>query len=278
MMPDGGDPCKGYTQLAARLRSPAPSEAEQIISAAERMAQRTGYKFTVDPEKLRDFPSEPAPRAQTAEGEAFSAYDLLQWLKAQPGASFIATIDDVEEAISVLSALPQSDFATQSAAIRKARWPGGEPRQSESVAETFTVTGPDVEPDAVNGPHHITTTEDKPRPLDTTCDAPWGDELRAAVWPELVPLKRAISKGDAPDPDGVRVSRKWLAMDSAPKDGTHVLVWWPHWYHAPFTAYYDTWGWQSEKVLSNNGDGPLAWQPISAPTAAEIDAILARTT
>lgn len=31
--------------------------------------------------------------------------------------------------------------------------------------------------EVVNGPHHITTTEvDKPRPLDTTCDAPWGDE------------------------------------------------------------------------------------------------------
>lgn len=63
----------------------------------------------------------------------------------------------------------------------------------------------------------------------------------------------------------------WQTMDTAPRDGTHVLLWWPQWYHAPFMAYWsdrgEKWvGWQSDKIIHNRVDvGPSRWRPLPAP-------------
>lgn len=82
----------------------------------------------------------------------------------------------------------------------------------------------------------------------------------------------------APAPDTIAVPRGWRTMDSAPKSGTWVLLWWPHWHHVPQPGYYsEGLGWQSHVVLSSEGPEPLAWKPLDIPTAAEIARLLGET-
>jgi hypothetical protein len=59
---------------------------------------------------------------------------------------------------------------------------------------------------------------------------------------------------------------KWQTMDSAPKDGTWVLLWWPYWSPHAIMAYFDGGSWSSEGVLSDHEEpGPEAWMPLPPP-------------
>ena len=61
---------------------------------------------------------------------------------------------------------------------------------------------------------------------------------------------------------------QWRSMDSAPKDGRSVLLWWPHWWHDAHPGYYLHNQWHSDKALSSwsEGDdgGPTHWMPLPA--------------
>lgn len=58
---------------------------------------------------------------------------------------------------------------------------------------------------------------------------------------------------------------EWQPMNTAPMDGTWVLLWWPHWHHSPQAGYHDGYEWHSAVVASGEGDGPEAWMPLPAP-------------
>ena len=66
----------------------------------------------------------------------------------------------------------------------------------------------------------------------------------------------------------------WMPIETAPRDGQKVFVWWPHWYSTPIIASclgdYETW--LSEMVLAGDGPGPTHWFPLPDPPAAEAEA------
>ncbi len=65
---------------------------------------------------------------------------------------------------------------------------------------------------------------------------------------------------------------KWQPIETAPKDGTRVLVWHPE-YSAPLTAqfYSDTWGIHS--TLPRLFNQPTHWMLVPAPPKHSKNAI-----
>jgi hypothetical protein len=62
----------------------------------------------------------------------------------------------------------------------------------------------------------------------------------------------------------------WQPISSAPKDGTHILVWWPEQYHCPFVAHFaDKWcngyGWKWSGWGEVKEGEPTLWMPLSYP-------------
>lgn len=55
---------------------------------------------------------------------------------------------------------------------------------------------------------------------------------------------------------------RWHPIETAPKDGSWVLLWWPHWDHKPTTGYWNVFMWYSDRALSDDGIGPTHWQPL----------------
>lgn len=73
-------------------------------------------------------------------------------------------------------------------------------------------------------------------------------------------------------PDGV----VWQPIETAPRDGTDVLLWWPYWRKKPIIGRYEnhpTGGyWNTEAKLIEYGQGvpdnnedPTHWKPLDAP-------------
>jgi hypothetical protein len=60
----------------------------------------------------------------------------------------------------------------------------------------------------------------------------------------------------------------WQPMDSAPKDGTRVLLWWPYWNHTrPLVGYWAEGDWHASERLEGSSEQPQGWQPLPpAPT------------
>lgn len=59
----------------------------------------------------------------------------------------------------------------------------------------------------------------------------------------------------------------WQPMATAPKDGTHVLLWWPHWRgDRAIVGYFGRHQeqWEAYERLSD-GPEPIGWQPLPAP-------------
>lgn len=57
---------------------------------------------------------------------------------------------------------------------------------------------------------------------------------------------------------------EWQPIDSAPRDGTAVLLWWPHWASRPVVGYYGFAGWDATEVIGA-GPGPTHWLPLPPP-------------
>lgn len=68
----------------------------------------------------------------------------------------------------------------------------------------------------------------------------------------------------------LRADPQWrFDMENAPKDGTRVLLWWPHWRdHAIVGSYMATspakCKWEARECLTDDVP-PLAWQPLPSP-------------
>lgn len=69
--------------------------------------------------------------------------------------------------------------------------------------------------------------------------------------------------------------RDWREIESAPRDGTHILLWWPHWYHTPITGYYcykKEFRWVSRYDLNTQHEyTPTHWMPLPQPPNAAGD-------
>ena len=70
----------------------------------------------------------------------------------------------------------------------------------------------------------------------------------------------------------------WRSIESAPKDGTLVILWWPHYTASPVLGrYLEAWdhghyegaGWRSVSITDSrfvDTRGPTLWAPIPRPS------------
>lgn len=71
------------------------------------------------------------------------------------------------------------------------------------------------------------------------------------------------------------MSDDWLDIETAPKDGTPILVCWPYWSPTPCIAYYcgSSGGWEGERCLSPTHEKafperqPTHWLPLPSKPA-----------
>ncbi len=61
----------------------------------------------------------------------------------------------------------------------------------------------------------------------------------------------------------------WQRIETAPTDGTNVLLWWPFWQPKhPIVGYFGLKGirqWFASEVLEGDGDPPTHWMPLPDP-------------
>ena len=63
---------------------------------------------------------------------------------------------------------------------------------------------------------------------------------------------------------------QWQPIASAPKDGTKVLLYWPHWSGVAVIGYNADRRWISMVKLSDEQDpGPTHWRPLPLPPQEE---------
>ena len=88
-------------------------------------------------------------------------------------------------------------------------------------------------------------------------------------------LTFANSTPPAMSADHIGDAQGWRDIATAPRDGSAFMVWWPHWYHFPLTAYVKDYRLRlsdstqpAEPWEFGTGDGPTHWQPLPAPPYA----------
>ena len=77
-------------------------------------------------------------------------------------------------------------------------------------------------------------------------------------------LRRLAALPDATPP------AQWQPIESAPKDGTWILVWWPYWAKTrpivakwfPPNSQSEDAGWDSIESLSSHHEPPTHWMPL----------------
>lgn len=67
-------------------------------------------------------------------------------------------------------------------------------------------------------------------------------------------------------------AQQWQDISTAPRDGTHITLWWPNRYHQPITGYYDDGAFRWK--VSGFGEAfmcedPTHWQPLPPAPASE---------
>lgn len=101
-----------------------------------------------------------------------------------------------------------------------------------------------------------------------------GDEGDGYVWHvfcaeendcAMMPEKYAESERTARQWWNYRAPQ-WQPVETAPKDGTLVLLWWPYWRQRAVIGYYATLAdrWQSSEVLYD-AEPPTHWMPLPLP-------------
>lgn len=63
--------------------------------------------------------------------------------------------------------------------------------------------------------------------------------------------------------------REWQPIETAPRDGTVVMLWWPYWRSRTVIGYYQSIAgtWCSNEALSDH-EPPTHWQPLPPPPEA----------
>lgn len=59
-----------------------------------------------------------------------------------------------------------------------------------------------------------------------------------------------------------RDATAWRPIETAPRDGTWVLLWWPYWSARPTPGRFYCDEWVSLVALSKDGPGPTHWLPL----------------
>ena len=112
---------------------------------------------------------------------------------------------------------------------------------------------PPTEPDAVTLLRRIREWDH----LDGAADGPyWKQEIDNLL------------SGLAASP-GAREAQPWQPIETAPTDGTNVLLWWPFWCkNRPTIGWFGYKGiqqWIAPEALDGDGDGPTHWMPLPSP-------------
>jgi hypothetical protein len=64
----------------------------------------------------------------------------------------------------------------------------------------------------------------------------------------------------------------WQPIETAPKDGTRVLLYWPHWCEEAITGKWSKRNqWESTVVCADCGPDPTHWMPLPAPPKKQED-------
>ena len=69
----------------------------------------------------------------------------------------------------------------------------------------------------------------------------------------------------------------WQPIETAPKDGSQIVIYWPYWSSDPFIANYsgDSGGWEGERCLTpTHAEAyperqPTHWMPLPKPPAVD---------
>lgn len=62
----------------------------------------------------------------------------------------------------------------------------------------------------------------------------------------------------------------WQPIETAPKDGQYVFLWWPYWCDQyPAIAWWNHDEWRCPEALTRSGDGPTHWMPLPPPPTQE---------
>jgi len=85
---------------------------------------------------------------------------------------------------------------------------------------------------------------------------------------QLTATLRARCEALEADQERMREALEWKPMETAPMDGTRVLVFWDYWSHDAFVAYFKHGRWNGEVALSEGDtDGPTRWMPLPSVAA-----------
>ncbi len=85
--------------------------------------------------------------------------------------------------------------------------------------------------------------------------------LSEGHWVGHVRCKRC---GEFADITISKTRSEWQPIETAPKDGTYLLLWWPHWYAQAGVGYFEHGHWHAEYALSDEV-GPTHWMRLPAP-------------
>lgn len=89
------------------------------------------------------------------------------------------------------------------------------------------------------------------------CDAPIAGDARYCPkcgW------EARVREGGAVPP-----ATDWQPIATAPKDGTRVLLWWPHWREYPVTGRYFHGEWDCIHKCEGDDVPPTHWMPLPDP-------------
>lgn len=81
----------------------------------------------------------------------------------------------------------------------------------------------------------------------------------------MIPAETILNaEAEAKDRAAARARDDWQPIETAPKDGTRVLVWHPYWNAASTAQWYGT-DWRIVYDLKPFVSQPTHWRPLPAP-------------
>lgn len=66
-------------------------------------------------------------------------------------------------------------------------------------------------------------------------------------------------------PETVTCNHKWQNIETAPKDETLIILWWPYWSRYAIVGQFYLGRWWAHEALHNEGNDPTHWMPLPDP-------------